>query len=258
MTGAGTTLIDTHCHLSFDPLWSNLNDVLARARLAGVTRYIVPAYDYESWSRIGSLAMRQDVFAAYGLHPWVADATLDIAALKEHLKRGKAVAVGEIGLDFKIERFDRQAQTDCLVRQLDLACEMKLPVLLHCRGAFEELLAILARYVPDLRGVIHAFTRGPQLAERFLNVGMHLAFGGGVTRLRAERVQRSATICPTDRLLLETDAPSIGLEGVNPEDVEPRHVADIAAVVAELRKTDLATLAEVSTRNAERLFSLSS
>lgn len=255
MRGETVGWIDTHCHLSFEPLHSARADVLRRAAGVGVSRVIVPAYDPSSWPLIENLAGTPGVFVAFGIHPWVAQDP-DIPTLSELLKRTGAVAVGEIGLDFKVETPSRQVQVDCFNRQLDLALELDLPVLLHCRGAFEEMLAILEKRSPDLRGLIHAFTRGPQLAKRFLDCGMHLAFGGGITRPNAERARKSARLCPADRLLLETDAPAIGLEGVPPEQVEPAHIVDVARVVAQLRDINLETLSQETSRNAERLFAL--
>lgn len=248
--------IDTHCHLSFEPLHSACSDVLQRAARVGVSRVIVPAYDPDSWPRLEALARIPGVFVAFGIHPWVAQANPDIPHLSDCLSRHRAVAVGEIGLDFKVEAPSRHVQLDCFAHQLDLAQALDLPVLLHCRGAFEEMLEILQARRPGLRGVIHAFTRGPQLARRFLDCGMHLAFGGGVTRSNAERARKSARFCPGDRLLLETDAPSIGLESLPPEQVEPAHIVDIARVVAQVRGVTLEVLATESTRNAEQLFSL--
>ena len=158
-------------------------------------------------------------------------------------------------LTLKIDAFDRDVQLTVLRRQLAVAVELDLPVLLHCRGAFEDLLAIVHELTPRLRGVIHAFSRGPELAQRFIDAGFYVALGGAVTRPGA-RVRAAVKALPLDRVLLETDAPSIGLDNVPPEHVEPHHVADVAAAVAALRETDLETVARVTTANAEMLFRL--
>jgi TatD DNase family protein len=248
-------LVDSHCHLSFDPLVADLDGVLGRARERGVDRILVPAYDPDSWPVVRDVATREGVFAAYGLHPWRADEPLEPRALEKALDQG-AVAVGEIGLDFKIAEPGRARQLEVLRLQLDLAADRGLPVLLHCRGAFEELLGLLAEYAGRLTGVVHAFSRGPELARRFLDAGMHLAFGGALTRPRARRPRRSAQVAPLERVLLETDAPSIGLDGVAPKDVEPHHVRDVAKALAELRGASIDEIARSTTANAERLFQL--
>jgi TatD DNase family protein len=228
--------------------------VLDRARAAGVTRFVVPAYDGASWAAVAALATQFDsVIPAFGLHPWTAGEFLDLEGLRARLIESRAGALGEIGLDYKVPEPGHARQREVLVRQLQLALELDLPVILHCRGAFDDLLAIIGER-SGLRGVCHAFSRGPQLAERCLAAGLHLGFGGTVTRLRAKRPRRSAQVAPADRILLETDAPSIGLEGVHPEETEPRHVREIAATLAELRATSAEAVAEETTRNARALF----
>ncbi len=247
-------LVDTHCHLNFEPLSGDLPGVLERAFKAGVEKVVVPAYDPSSWDTIAKLCDHKRTYPALGLHPWVADKEFDIDRLKRLLTDSRAIAIGEIGLDFKIDNVERQRQLDVFTKQLDLAIELDLPVLLHCRGAFEEMLEILSGYAPDLRGVIHAFSRGPQLAQRFVDLGFYMAFGGAITRLRAKQARRSAQVVPEDRLLLETDAPSIGLEGVEPENVEPRHVREIALSLARLREVEFEFVVEKTGCNAKRLF----
>jgi TatD DNase family protein len=166
------------------------------------------------------------------------------------------VAVGEIGLDFAIPDADRRRQIDVFTEQLDLARRLDLPVILHCRRAFDAMEALLRERGP-VRGVLHAFSRGPELARRLVDgLDLHLAFGGAVTRPGARRPRESAAAVPASRLLLETDAPSIGLEGVPPEQTEPRHVAQVAEAVAELRGESLEQVAEQTTENARRLFKL--
>lgn len=250
-------LIDTHCHLTMEPLWSDLDGVLARAAERGVTGVVVPAYDLASWERVASLAGRPGVHVAFGLHPWAAAEELDQTALDRALEAHGAVAVGEIGLDFKLDGADRERQDAVLRKQLDVAVSRDLPVLLHCRGAFEELLEIVAGYRPlGLRGAIHAFSRGPELALRFAGAGLAVAFGGAITRPRAERARGAAASLPFDRILLETDAPSIGLDGVPPEEIEPAHTRDVAEILAGLRGVPIGEVAERTTENARALFGL--
>ncbi len=250
-------LVDTHCHMNFPPLFQDPAAVLQRARACGVEQVIVPAYNHQSFDELLSLAELPGVFPAFGLHPWVVTSEpLDIARLDALLSHPKCVAVGEIGLDTKITPLDIDLQLRVLRSQLDLAAKHDLPVLLHCRGAFEELATLLAQYSPRLRGVLHAFSRGPELARRFTDLGLHLAFGGAITRPRAKQARQAAKTLDPSRLLLETDAPSIGLEGVEPKDVEPAHVATIAKELASLRNEPTSWIEETTTSNAQRLFTL--
>jgi TatD DNase family protein len=251
-------LIDTHCHLSEPPMASRIDEVLARAREAGVVGVVAVSYDVESWAAVAEAARRPGVVAAYGVHPWVASAGVDRSELARALDRPGVAAVGEVGLDFEVERADRGRQEEVLRSQLELAAERDLPVVLHCRGAFEALLELLG----DLgsrrpRGVIHAWSRSPELARRFIDLGYHVGLAGTITNPRARRARACAAGLPLDRLVLETDAPSIGLDGVEKQEVEPRHVRDVAEALAEQRGVDVATIARSTTENARRLFRIS-
>jgi TatD DNase family protein len=251
-------LIDSHCHLDFEAFDADRDRVLERARAAGVTRIVTPAYDPPSWRQVSDLAAAHPgvIFPALGLHPWVADQPIDLDDLADHLRGSKAVALGEVGLDGKVDTPAMAVQIAVLERQLELARDLDLPVILHCRGAFDELARILERFAPRLRGVLHAFSRPPELARRFLRLGLHLGIGGAVTRPTATRTHETVATVPLERLLLETDAPSIGLDGVDPAAAEPRHVADIARAIAERRGVEPAAVAAATTAAAEQLFDL--
>jgi len=256
------TLIDTHCHLTFSPLSDDTDAVISRARASGVGNIIVPAYDHQTWSEVLTVAARPNIHAALGLHPWVADQLPPAGNLKQALAEAIAaagtgvVAIGEIGLDTKIEGPSLEEQIPVYEAQIELAVDLDLPVILHCRGAFSELLDPIKRHGGKVRGVIHAFTRGPELVQRFHAAGLLFGLGGGVTRENARKVRRGAKVIPLNRIVLETDAPSIGVAGVRPEDTEPRHVADVAAALAELRGDELSAITEATTENAMGLFNL--
>jgi TatD DNase family protein len=185
------SLVDTHCHLSFPPLAANIEAVLLKAQKRGVTKIVVPAYDTGSWPAVVELAKRPNIHAALGVHPWVADAPVSLDRLAQQLEQHRAVAVGEIGLDFKVD-VPKERQIEIFTGQLSVARALNLPVLLHVRGAFEEMLTLLSQNPPCPAGVIHAFSRGPELAKRFYDLGLHIAFGGAVTHRRATRARRAA------------------------------------------------------------------
>ncbi len=253
-------LIDTHCHLFMQPLDCDIEGVLKRAGMSGVSAIIVPSVETGSWARTAELAYSYPVIhPAFGLHPWCAGERLDIDLLRKLLIETEAVAIGEIGLDFKVEDSDRDTQIEVFRTQLDLAVELALPVILHCRGAFSEMLSILSekKYSTGITGVIHAFSRGIQLAERFLELGLYIAFGGAVTRPRARRARESAALVPIDRIILETDAPSIGMDGVDCGSMEPAHVKDICMSFADIRGVSFKEAASETSRNAGKLFGIS-
>lgn len=256
------TLIDTHCHLTFPPLSHDTDGVISRARARSVNTIIVPAYDHQAWGQVLAVAARPNIHPALGLHPWVADQLPPSGNIKKDLAQAiadagtKVIAIGEIGLDTKIDGPPLEVQIPIYEAQIELAVDLDLPVILHCRGAFSELLAPIKRHGGNVRGVVHAFSRGPELAQRFHAAGLHFGLGGGVTMKNARKVKRGAKVIPLNRIVLETDAPSIGLVGVRPENTEPQHVADVAAYLAELRGEELSAITEASTENAMRLFNL--
>lgn len=249
-------LFDTHCHLTEEPLASDTMGVIGRARAAGVEDILVPASGRASWVAVTALGGLPGVHTAIGLHPWFAQEGVDEAELEEILARHSCAAIGEIGLDLAVDSPPADVQIRVLETQLAVACDVDLPVLLHCRKAFAELSDILKGYLPGLRGLIHAFSRSPEVAEQFLETGFYIAFGGAVTRPEASRARASAAGVPPDRLLLETDAPSIGLDGIPARDVEPRHVREVAAAVAAVRGTTPESVAEMTTANARRFLRL--
>lgn len=247
-------LFDAHCHLTAEPLASRLDDVLRRARDAGVHDIMVPAVDGASWGAAGALEGREGVHLALGLHPWSASEGLDLAELRDALQRIPCRAVGEIGLDWADDCPPRDVQIAVLEPQLALACDLGLPVILHCRRAFGDLHAVLSGFLPGLRGVLHAFSRTPAEAEPFLEAGFLLSFGGAVTRPGARRAHASVASVPSHMMLLETDAPSLGVEGVEPGGTEPAHVALVAGAVARIRGMTVESVAETTAANARRLF----
>ena len=238
-----------------EPLGVEPEQVLERAALRNVSEIIIPSYDHSTWPQVKALSHLSGVHAAYGIHPWVSDETLDEPLLFELLKT--AVAVGEIGLDFKIPDYDKATQLAMCDHQLNIARELALPVILHCRGAFNELLELVTAAPLPAGGVVHAYSRGPELAEQLIEAGLHIAFGGAITRPGAKRALRSAKTVPIDKIVLETDSPAIGLHNVPTGESEPHHTADVALALSELLNMDINEVTRITTENAKRLFNLS-
>ena len=287
-------LIDTHCHLFMDPLSRDVEGVLERAGKAGVKRVVVTAYDLDSWGAVRDLGTLEGVHAALGLHPRAAhqvatpDAPVDNATarvrppsepdhtepnlglramalepltlvqfrdcLAADLEGSGAVAIGEIGLDFSSGRPTPSEQVAVLKCQLELAVDLDLPVSLHCFNGWEILFGALQPLIGRIRGVLHAYTRHPELAGPVLKCGFYVSFGGDITRPEAKRAHRSAEALALDRIVLESDAPVTGLNGVDPEETEPRHVQDVAQTLAGIRNTTIEQIAEITTNNARELF----
>ena len=247
---------DSHCHLDaaeFDP---DRDAVLARAREAGVARQLVPAVDRDSWDRIRSLcAAEPGLRPAYGLHPMFLDRHRPehLNDLAGWIESERPAAVGECGLDFFVEGLDPDAQRLYFQRQLELAHEFDLPLVLHARRAVEEVITSLRR-VGGLRGVVHSWSGSEEQARQLFELGFCVGIGGPVTYERARRLRRTVAAMPIDFLLLETDAPDQPDADWRGRRNEPARLRRVLEVVAELRGQPVAAIAEATTANALRLF----
>lgn len=252
-------LFDTHCHLTDSPLAQDLGGVLQRAANSGVKNFVVPGYDLVSSRSACRLASADpSIYAAVGLHPAWLIPTSDFSPepFRQLARLRAPIAIGEIGLDYALKEYSAVQQAEVLRAQLELATILSLPVIIHCRRAFEPLYFILREF-SGVVGVLHAYGGGPQLAEKFLSLGYYIGFGGGLTRPQARKVRETALIVPADRILLETDAPYIGSHTVAKGASEPRDVLAVVHSLTGLRGWDLAETAALTTANAFRLFSLS-
>ena len=251
-------LIDSHSHFDdpeFDP---DRDAALARARDAGVMRQIIPAIALSNFEKVRALcAADKGLFAAYGLHPMLLaeHEPSHIDALARWIEREKPVALGECGLDFFIEGLDHDAQRDYFERQLALAKDFDLPVILHARRAFDDVAAALRR-IGGLRGVIHSFSGSEEQAQQFFKLGFHLGIGGPVTYERAKRLRAIVASMPIEWLLLETDSPDQPLSGHRGERNEPAFTAEVLDCIAALRSESRESVAAATTRNGETLFAL--
>ena len=251
-------LIDTHCHLDAFEFDADRADVIVRARRQGVGAVVLPAVDRAGFARVRALCAGQpDLHCALGIHPlYVAaaqPADLDVLALE--LDDPDVLAVGEIGLDFFVTDIDPARQEAWFVRQLKLARDFDLPVLLHVRRSQDRVLkylrAVFGRSGPG--GIAHAFNGSRQQADEFIKLGFVLGFGGAVTWSRALNLRRLVTDLPLDALVLETDAPDIPPEFVAGERNEPAYLLRIAQVIAGIRGVALEELVRATGANAQRV-----
>lgn len=251
-------LVDTHAHLDDRSFENDRGEMFDRAAEAGVSRWIVPAIDRGNWETIENLcSSREGAFPAYGLHPLLIDAHRDahLAELPGWLDGHGAIAVGEIGLDFYVDGLDPARQREVFVRQLEIAREHDLPVIVHARRAFEETIHTLRRF-KGLRGVVHSFSGSEEQARQLFDLGFHLGIGGPVTYDRANRIRRVVASMPLEWLLLETDAPDQPCAHHRGERNEPAFMTDVLDTISSLRDESAEDIAAATTANAVKLFKL--
>ncbi len=250
-------MIDSHCHLTYEPLANQLNSVLARATAAGVERMITIGTDITDAQRAIKLCESNlNIRCAIGIHPHhSAKAHDDDVKWLRSLQQSETVlALGEMGLDYHYDFSPRDRQKQIFTQQLELASELNRPIVIHCREATDDCLAILKDF-PTIRALFHCFTGSPAEARQILDQGYLLGFTGIVTYKKSDDLREVAKFTPSDRLVVETDAPYLSPDPVRKQKInEPSFVIHTARLVAELRNISLEQLDALTTQNVSRHF----
>jgi len=257
-------LIDTHVHINFDIFQPDLAAVRARWQEAGVVRLVHSCVHPQEFASIQAIAEQfPELSFAVGLHPLDADkwdeqtATLIKSLARSH---SQVVAIGEMGLDFyKADNYEHQHQV--FVSQLAIACELDLPVIIHCRDAAPAVREVLQKWRNwhgrMVRGVMHCWSGTPEETQWFLDLGFYISFSGTVTFKNAKTIQASAAVVDSDRLLIETDCPFLSLVPRRGEKRnEPAYVRHVAEQLAKIRGETIEEIAQKTTGNACKLFGL--
>jgi TatD DNase family protein len=249
-------MIDTHCHLCDKRFDKDRQQVLDRARHAGVTHMVEIAYAPAIVPRAFDLAAQHpNIHLCVGVHPSESGKVPEeyIEALRDHARHPRVVAIGETGLDFYRDYAPRDAQERWFRAQLRIADELGLPVVIHQRSALEDTLAILEEMRPAAGGVLHCFDDGPAAVERAQALGFKLGIGGVLTYGHAE-LDEAIRVAPAEMLVLETDSPYLEPEPRSLRRNEPGLLARVARRLCELRGWTAAEMDRVTTANARDLF----
>lgn len=256
-------LVDSHVHLNFDVFEADLEAIAQRWRQAGVIRLVHSCVEPGEFSSIQALSRRfPELYFAVGLHP-LDVSQFDIGCAEQICRLAKSdpkvVAIGETGLDFfKADNPEQQQQS--FWAHLELAQQLRLPVIIHCRDAAEAMSELLQHFWQlhgPVKGVMHCWGGSPQETASFIDLGLYISFSGTVTFKNAKQIQATAKMVPSDRLLVETDCPFLAPVPKRGEKRnEPAYVRYVAEQVAQLRGVSLETLAHQTTLNACQLFNL--
>jgi TatD DNase family protein len=260
-------LVDTHCHLDFNAFNEDRQAVIDRARQAGLARMLIPGVDLASCRAALAIAETYpEVFAAVGVHPtslstWDEGTLNELRLLAAH---PKVVAIGEIGLDYHWDASPREEQQKTLRVQIELASELGLPVILHCREAFDDSLPLMHSWQAALReagnpladrpGVFHSFSGDLSLARQAVEAGFLIGITGPVTFRNAPELQTVVKEAPLSALLVETDAPFLAPQPRRGKRNEPAFVRYVAEKIAAIRGLPVQAIAQITTANANRLF----
>lgn len=250
-------LVDSHCHIDFDPLYPRIDEVLANARDSDVSHLLCVSVNLEDFPRVLALAEQHEhIFASVGVHPNERQgrdpSVEELARLAAH---PRVVAIGETGLDYFRSHGDLDWQRERFRRHIAAARQCGEPLIIHSRDAREDTIDIMSREdAAQAGGVMHCFAEDWTMAEQALALGFYISFSGIVTFNNARAVKEVARKAPLDRILVETDSPYLAPVPYRGKTNEPAYVKHTAEYVAELRGIPYQALAEATSENFFRLF----
>lgn len=260
--------IDTHAHLNFKAFKKDLEEVIDRAKKSGIEKIIIPgAKIYSSEKAVEISQNYESCFAAVGIHPHHTDEFVKLgkSAVEEELKKLIAkrgvVAVGEIGLDYHeykgyplITSENKKQQKELLQIQIKIAQEYNLPIIFHCRDAYDDQLDIIKDQ--KLTGVFHCFGGEKKHLQKVFDMGFYVGFDGNITYTDNKNLQDLVKFAPIDRILLETDSPFLTPLPLRGQRNEPVNLTHTASFVTKIHQISLSKVAEITTQNALKLFAL--
>ena len=252
-------LFDSHAHLDDSAFDGDRAEVIARAAEAGVSHILqVGTSPGSNRHAVELSAKHEGIWCSVGIHPHDADGITEDQwqELSQVAKCEKVVAIGEIGLDYFRNYSPRDVQQAAFRRQLQLAQELDLPAIVHCRDAFRDCLRILKEEADGLRGVMHCFSGDEKAARQCLELGFFISFAGQISYPKSVALRKAAATIPTDRLMVETDCPYLAPQPKRGRRNEPAFVRYTAETLAEVLGLAFDDVARTTTRNAQRLFGL--
>jgi TatD DNase family protein len=257
-----TTIIDSHAHLDWESFKEDRDIVIQRAWDADVSQIVQAGVYLNAIPDMLKLAEEHaNIHIGIGLHPHEAKDWNEQS--EQQIRQGalhpKVVGIGECGLDFHYNHSERETQLSVFAKQVDLARELKKPLIIHTRNAWEETFSILKDHGKgEITGVFHCFSGGPEVLPEIRDLDFYVSFSGIVTFPKATDIQAAAPLVPIERILVETDCPYLAPQGMRGKRNEPANVWLVAQKIAELRSTSKDEIAAQTSANARRLFNLPS
>ncbi len=253
-------LFDTHVHLNAEQFDEDLEEVISRAREAGVENMVVVGFDRPTIDRAMELIGQYDfLYAAIGWHP--VDAIdmkdEDLVWIEELSRHPKVVAIGEMGLDYHWDKSPKDVQKEVFRKQIQLAKKVKLPIVIHNRDATQDIVDILREEGADeVGGIMHCFSGSPEIAQECVDMNFYISLGGPVTFKNAKKPKEVAKEIPLEKLLIETDCPYLAPHPYRGKRNEPAYVKLVAEQIAELKEVSLEVVEKMTTENAKKLFNI--
>lgn len=254
-------IFDTHCHLNSDELYENIEEIIKRAKNVGVDFIMVPSYDYESNLKVFELIKREGIYGAIGLQPEEIDKpdSLKIFDLFARIKAfPKIKAIGEIGLDFYWEKdpAKQEKQKEIFIKQISIANELGLPIIVHSRDALNETYQILKKHKPIYGGIMHCYSGPKEMLKDFIDLGMLISLGGPTTFKNAKTPKEVAKAIDLDKLLVETDAPYLAPHPLRGTRNEPANICLTIKEIASIKEISEEDIIKHTYENACRIFKI--
>ncbi|NIO37285.1 YchF/TatD family DNA exonuclease [Candidatus Bathyarchaeota archaeon] len=252
-------LIDSHAHLQWPSFNRDREEVISRARRAGVNNIVNVGTDLENSMLAVEIAEKHNgIYATAGIHPHNASQSDEqtMSRLQELSRHPKVVAIGEMGLDYYRNLSPRRTQKRVFESQLSLAAELGLPVVIHNRDAHSDVLRILSKHGRKVNGVMHCFSGNLEMAEQCIQLNFALSFAGSLTYPNSDTLREVVRQAPLRKILLETDSPWLAPQDVRGRRNEPAFLLITAKKIAKLKEVSIAKLAAVTRQNFEEVFKI--
>lgn len=250
-------LIDSHAHLMDEKYNDDLENVIKNAIDNGIEKIINIGYSKETSKQAIELANKYDfIYATIGMHPDECNEEVDISFIKELAKNKKVVAIGEIGLDYHYDDYNKETQKKYFIEQINLANELNLPVVIHSRDADTDMLEILKNNKIKNNFVMHCFSSSVEILKEVLKLGAYISIAGPVTFKNARSLIEVAALVPEDKLMIETDCPYLTPEPNRGKRNEPANVRFTAEKIAELRGITIEELAKITYENTRKFYNI--
>ena len=252
-------MIDSHCHLDHEPLFSNINDVINRSKKTGIKKILTISTNFKSFENIKNIIQIDDIiFGSIGIHPH--ESSNDIIKtdfiIEQAKKYKKIIGVGETGLDFYYENSKKKDQIESFVKLIEASIELKYPLIVHSRSAEVETFDILNNYKnTDIKILMHCFTGSKEFAKKLMTLNSYFSASGIITFKNSLELQETFKFIDNDRVLIETDSPFLAPIPMRVKKNEPSFIKYTLAKLSDLKSIKFEDLDQITTNNFEKLFS---
>ena len=255
-------IIDSHCHLDYEPLNKNIQEVLNRAENAGVKYFLTICTTDSSFEKILPILKKyKNVFGTYGIHPHEAKnhIALDVNDIKKNIsKNEKIIGIGETGLDFYYNHSDKKSQKECFLKHIQASQETSKTLIVHSRSAENDTFEILSNEIRNkkFKILMHCFTGSKEFAHKLLDIGCYFSASGIVTFKKNDSLVDTFKSIPNDKILIETDSPYLSPEPLRGKPNEPSHLVHTLKFIAKIKKQSEKKISSLTSKNFFDLFNL--